>query len=133
MQLEAHEIGVDISNILRYCATGRVEGLMQLDFALSPEERRLARRSSCSRGTHLKKARSSGTESRVSPGLWLKCGEIGLQGLLIPREYGGRGLTPVEGAIALEHWGMVVLTAGCRLRSALICSPVRSGHSAWHG
>ena len=37
--------------------------------------------------------------------LWLKCGEMGLQGLLVPEEYGGSGLDPLSTAIALEAFG----------------------------
>src|SRR5439155_1788855 len=37
--------------------------------------------------------------------LWLKCGEIGLQGLPVPTEYGGGGLDPLSCAIALEAFG----------------------------
>ena len=41
--------------------------------------------------------------------LWLKCGEMGLQGLPVPEELGGAGLDPVSTAIALEALGY-----GCR-------------------
>ena len=37
--------------------------------------------------------------------LWLKCGELGLQGLPIPEEYGGGGLDPLSTAIALDALG----------------------------
>jgi alkylation response protein AidB-like acyl-CoA dehydrogenase len=37
--------------------------------------------------------------------LWLKCGEMGFQGLPIPEEYGGSGLDPLSTAIALEALG----------------------------
>ena len=37
--------------------------------------------------------------------LWLKCGEMGLQGLTVPEEYGGVGLDPLSVAIALEALG----------------------------
>ncbi len=37
--------------------------------------------------------------------LWLKCGEMGLQGLPVPEEYGGLGLDPVSTAVALEALG----------------------------
>jgi alkylation response protein AidB-like acyl-CoA dehydrogenase len=36
---------------------------------------------------------------------WLKCGEMGLQGLVVPQEYGGSGLDPLSTAIALEALG----------------------------
>ncbi len=41
--------------------------------------------------------------------LWLKCGEMGLQGLPVPEEYGGAGCDPLTVAIALEAFGY-----GCR-------------------
>jgi len=37
--------------------------------------------------------------------LWLKCGEMKLQGLAVPEEYGGVGLDPLSTAIALEALG----------------------------
>ncbi len=37
--------------------------------------------------------------------LWLKCGEIGLQGLPVPQEYGGAGVDPLSTAIALDALG----------------------------
>lgn len=37
--------------------------------------------------------------------LWLKCGTLRLQGLMVPEEYGGRGLDPVSAAMALEALG----------------------------
>jgi len=37
--------------------------------------------------------------------LWLKCGEMGLQGLPVPQEYGGAGLDPQSTVMALEALG----------------------------
>lgn len=37
--------------------------------------------------------------------LWLKCGEMGLQGLMVPEEYGGPGLDALSAVIALEALG----------------------------
>jgi hypothetical protein len=37
--------------------------------------------------------------------LWKKCGEIGIQGLPVPEEYGGSGLDPLSCAVALEALG----------------------------
>jgi len=37
--------------------------------------------------------------------LWRKCGEIGIQGLPVPEEWGGSGLDPLSTAIALEGLG----------------------------
>ena len=41
--------------------------------------------------------------------LWRKCGEIGIQGLPVPQQYGGSGVDPLTCAIALEALGY-----GCR-------------------
>jgi len=41
--------------------------------------------------------------------LWRRCGEIGIQGLPVPEEYGGSGVDPLTCAIALEALGY-----GCR-------------------
>jgi len=41
--------------------------------------------------------------------LWLKCGQMGLQGLPVPQDYGGVGLDPITTAVALEAFGY-----GCR-------------------
>jgi alkylation response protein AidB-like acyl-CoA dehydrogenase len=37
--------------------------------------------------------------------LWLKCGDMGLQGLPVPEDYGGSGLDPLSTALALEALG----------------------------
>lgn len=37
--------------------------------------------------------------------LWVKCGDMGLQGLPVPEEYGGVGLTPLSTVVALEAFG----------------------------
>ncbi|MDQ3697745.1 MAG: acyl-CoA dehydrogenase family protein [Gemmatimonadota bacterium] len=41
--------------------------------------------------------------------LWLKCGQVGLQGLPVPEQYGGSGFDALTSAIALEAFGY-----GCR-------------------
>jgi alkylation response protein AidB-like acyl-CoA dehydrogenase len=44
-------------------------------------------------------------EQRFSRELWRKCGEIGLQGLPVPEQYGGTALDALSSAIALEAFG----------------------------
>lgn len=44
-------------------------------------------------------------ESAFPRKLWLKCGEMGFQGLPVPEEYGGSGFDPLTTAIALEALG----------------------------
>ena len=48
-------------------------------------------------------------KQEFSRDLWLKCGEIGIQGLPVPQQYGGSGVDPLTCAIALEALGY-----GCR-------------------
>ncbi len=44
-------------------------------------------------------------EQRFPLELWRKCGELGIQGLPVPEQYGGSGLEPLSCAIALEALG----------------------------
>lgn len=44
-------------------------------------------------------------QNAFSKELWLKCGEMGLQGLPVPHEYGGAGLDSLSTAITLEALG----------------------------
>jgi alkylation response protein AidB-like acyl-CoA dehydrogenase len=44
-------------------------------------------------------------EQAFSRELWRKCGEIGIQGLPVPEQYGGSGVDPLTCAIALEALG----------------------------
>src|SRR3990172_8499720 len=44
-------------------------------------------------------------EQHFSRELWQKCGEMGLQGLPVPEQYGGSGLDALSCAIALEALG----------------------------
>lgn len=84
-----------------------------MDFTLSPEQRAL-------RDEIVKFARkelSPGAEERDAEKafpheLWLKCGEMGLQGLTVPEEYGGAGLDSLSAAIALEALGYGCEDAG---------------------
>ncbi|MFM8412571.1 MAG: acyl-CoA dehydrogenase family protein [Alphaproteobacteria bacterium] len=48
-------------------------------------------------------------ESGHSPELWRKMAELGWQGLILPEEYGGAGLTFVDLIVVLEEMGRVVL------------------------
>lgn len=48
-------------------------------------------------------------KQEFSRDLWRKCGEIGIQGLPVPQQYGGSAVDPLTCAIALEALGY-----GCR-------------------
>ena len=50
-------------------------------------------------------ARERDRDQEFPHALWKKCGEMKLQGLAVPEEYGGGGLDPVGTAIALEALG----------------------------
>ncbi len=50
-------------------------------------------------------ARERDANHEFSHELWLKCGEMGLQGLPIPEEYGGAGMDPLTTVIAIEALG----------------------------
>ena len=51
----------------------------------------------------------TGTFSRE---LWLECGALRLQGLLVPEEYGGRGLDSLSATMALEALGYASADGG---------------------
>jgi alkylation response protein AidB-like acyl-CoA dehydrogenase len=65
-------------------------------------------------------------EQRFSRELWRKCGEMGLQGLPVPEQYGGSGLDTLSSAIALEaigygcHDGGLVFSLGAHLLSCVV-------------
>ena len=77
-----------------------------MDFALSEEQRIL-------RDNIVRFAREvlnegvaeRDREQAFSRELWRKCGEIGIQGLPVPEEYGGSGSDPLSCAIGLEALG----------------------------
>ncbi len=81
-----------------------------MDFTLTPEQRLL-------RENILRFAREQlnadvkerDRAEQFSHELWLKCGEMGLQGLPVPEAYGGSGLDPLSVAVVLEALGY-----GCR-------------------
>ena len=48
---------------------------------------------------------------RFDRALWQKCGLKKIPGLLIPKKYGGRGLTAIDTVIAMQAMGQDVETA----------------------
>jgi len=81
-----------------------------VDFALTPEQQRLreaVRRFSRERLNEGIVERDR--HQQFARHLWVRCAELGLQGLPVPEEYGGSGLDPLSCVIALEALGY-----GCR-------------------
>ncbi len=79
---------------------------MNLDFALSSGEKALRAEIIAFAQERINAgAIERDREQRFSRELWLRCGELRLQGLLIPEEYGGRGLTPLAATLAIESLG----------------------------
>jgi alkylation response protein AidB-like acyl-CoA dehydrogenase len=81
-----------------------------MDFELSPDQRLLRDKIIQFAGKELNEGAADRDRTETfSRGLWLKCGDMGLQGLPVPEEFGGTGLDPLSTAVALEAFGY-----GCR-------------------
>jgi alkylation response protein AidB-like acyl-CoA dehydrogenase len=81
-----------------------------VDFTLTDEQRMLYEQISRFASSELNASgEDSGGEHEFPRDRWEKCGEMMLQGLPVPEEFGGAGLDPVSTAIALEGLGY-----GCR-------------------
>ena len=81
-----------------------------MDFSFTDEQRMLYDQISRFASSELNSTEAeSGSEHEFPHARWLKCGEMGLQGLPVPEELGGAGLDPVSTAVALEALGY-----GCR-------------------
>jgi alkylation response protein AidB-like acyl-CoA dehydrogenase len=77
-----------------------------MDFSLSEEQTMLRKEIIRFAQQELNQQVSERDRNQQFPrDLWLKCGEMGLQGLPVPEEYGGGGLDPLSTAIALEALG----------------------------
>ncbi len=77
-----------------------------MDFGLNAEQRRLRREIVDFARVELDDDVVARDHQRTfSRDLWDKCGELRLQGLAVPEEYGGRGLDPLSTAIAMEAFG----------------------------
>jgi alkylation response protein AidB-like acyl-CoA dehydrogenase len=77
-----------------------------MDFALTGEQKRLKDQIIRFSRKHLNKdVVKRDAEQIFSRDLWEKCGEMGLQGLVVPEEYGGIGLDALSAAMALEAFG----------------------------
>lgn len=77
-----------------------------MDFAFS-EEQKLLRENTIrfARGALNDRVAERDRDQIFSRDLWMKCAEIGIQGLPVPEEYGGTGLDALSTAIVLEALG----------------------------
>jgi alkylation response protein AidB-like acyl-CoA dehydrogenase len=77
-----------------------------MEFSLSDEQKLLRQQIVQFAQKELNPGAAERDHDQVFPReLWLKCGELGLQGLPVPEEYGGGGLDPLSTAIALDALG----------------------------
>lgn len=80
-----------------------------MDFSLTDEQKML-----CETLTELGRDLNEGLVERDQEGVfsleaWRRCGEVGVQGLPLPQEFGGAGADVITSALALESFG-----AACR-------------------
>ena len=77
-----------------------------MDFALSPDQQTLRDEIVNFSRRSLNSGVIERDRDQVFPkDLWLACGQMGLQGLPVPEEFGGLGLDPLSCAIALDAFG----------------------------
>jgi alkylation response protein AidB-like acyl-CoA dehydrogenase len=75
-------------------------------FSPSPEQLALQKEIRAFAAEHLQGGEAQrDQEQRFDRDLWQRCGEMGLPGLAIPKEHGGRGLDPLSTLMALEALG----------------------------
>src|SRR5262249_7657453 len=93
-----------------------------MDFSLSDEQRMLRDTIVRFASNELNEGIAERDRSQTfSHDLWHKCGEMRLQGLPVPEEYGGSGLVPLSTAIALEALGYGCHDGAWSSRCVLIC------------
>ena len=79
-----------------------------LDLSFSPEQEMLREtvRGVCATNSPLSVVRELEDDPiGYSPGLWKQLGHLDLIGLQLPEEYGGSGMTAVEGVVVYEEFG----------------------------
>ena len=77
-----------------------------MDFSLTEEQEELRSEVVSFARKELNEGVAERDRNQEFPGdLWLKCGQMGLQGLPVPEEYGGLGLDPLSCAVALDAFG----------------------------
>jgi len=75
----------------------------RMDFSLTNEQQRLRTTSSALRESVEPRVADRDRAQTFSRELWRKCGEMGIQGLPAPEEYGGSGLDPLSTAVASKR------------------------------
>ena len=84
-----------------------------MDFSLSPAQQELREEVTAFAKAELAAGAAERDRDETFPrDLWRKCGELRLQGLPVPTEYGGRALDSLSVAIALEALGFGCDDAG---------------------
>ena len=84
-----------------------------IGFSLTDEQKALQEEIIAFAQTHLNEGVvERDREQRFDRQLWKKCGEIGLPGLCVSKEYGGRGLGAVSTVLALEALGFACEDGG---------------------
>lgn len=84
-----------------------------MDFALTDEQQMLREEIIRFARAELNHNASERDQQQSFPrDLWMKCGEMGIQGLPVPEEYGGSGLDALSCAIALEALGYGCVDGG---------------------
>src|SRR5688572_22428344 len=77
-----------------------------MDFTYTPEQQDLAKQITTFAKAELNTDLVQRDRDQIfSRALWEKCGQMGIQGLPIPEEYGGLGLDALSTAIGLEALG----------------------------
>lgn len=77
-----------------------------MDFTLTEEQKRLKEQIiRFSKDNLNQDVAKRDADQRFPRDLWEKCGELGLQGLVVPEKYGGTGLDALSAAMALESFG----------------------------
>ena len=101
---------------------------MDLDFSEEQDMLREMVRGVCSTASSLEQVRALEDDPiGYSPEFWQQLADLDLTGLMIPEEYGGSGMTALEGAVVYEelgralapspHFVSAVLSAGLLLRA----------------
>ncbi len=95
--------------------------MLDLDFDQEQELLRQTVRDVLARHCPLEvvRARWRTTRSGIPPALWTQLGELDLIGLLLPEEYGGSGMSLIEGVALYEELGRALApTPALRQRRA---------------